>query len=527
MKLAAFLLASALAFGCSAPAPRTASGLPVARRPALTVVIVVDQLRADYLERFGAQLTGGLGRLAREGTVYANAHQDHAIPETAPGHASVLSGRFPRSTGIFSNAINAEDPGAPLVAGTGYGSSPRRFRGSTLADWILARDPRSRILSVSRKDVGAIFTVGRARAEVYWYVEPGWFTTSTYYRDSLPDWVRRFNGRRMPYQYAGKAWTPLLPDTAYAEPDSVEIESAGYFFTFPHVIPRDTLEAARLLIGWPWMDDVTVAFALDGVDALALGSGATTDLLVVALSTTDAIGHRFGPDSKEIHDQVLRLDRLLGRFMDSLEILRPGGIAIALTSDHGVASFPELSAQGFAPGARRVDLEHLVGAARSQMREHGVDTLSVELDRGIFFMDRRAFAGRSLDPDDVLRRFAAGAREMPGVLRVDALDDLERLERRGDPIARRWRNLIPPYAPAELVITLEPHNVWLTLPNARHDSPHDYDTHVPLILYGPWFAPGRRDEFVRVVDLAPTLARLLGVRASEPIDGRVLPRALH
>lgn len=525
----------AAAAGCASPrsgaggdpAPGAAAGEPGGDRPDLLVVVIIDQFRADYLERFGSQLTHGLARLLKEGAVFTDAHHDHAIPETAPGHATLLSGRFPRSTWIISNAVGVDDPRMPLVQGKGPGASPHRFAGTTLVDWMLARDSASRILSVSRKDAGAILPVGHARQDVYWYDPTGLFTTSRWYRTSLPGWVREFNARGEPYAYVGREWELLLPEEAYPEPDSVDIESVGVSYTFPHRLPPDSARTAAWLIAWPWMDDVTVSFALHGLQALDLGRGGPPDLLVISLSASDAIGHRFGPDSREVHDQVLRLDRLLGRFLDSLFVLRdPSTVAVAFIADHGIGSFPELAVRRGVTDARRVGIGAPLSAVRQRLREAGVDTLAIDAGQGLVFLQPKPFEGAPLSPAELARELATRVRSVPGVMRVDEVSSLERAPE-SDAIARRWRNLLPPGVPVEQVITLEPHSVWDGVSNARHDSPHDYDTHVPLILHGRWFRPGRDDAFVRTVDLAPTLAQVLGVRPSAPIDGVTLDRVVR
>src|SRR3989441_1124354 len=296
----------------------TAGAGPVpAPRPRLVVVITVDQLRPDYFDRYRSQLTGGLGRLLRQGAYFADAYQDHAVTETAPGHSTILSGRWPAHTGIISNVIGVSASTASLLEVPGPAASPGRFRGAAFFDWLQAAEPSARVLSVSRKDRGAILPVGRAKQQVYWY-QGGSFTTSRYYANALPTWVRAFNARRIPFRAAGRAWTLLLPASAYAEPDSVPYENLGHDVTFPHELPTDSSAAAAAYVGVPSMDSLTLAFALEGVRALGLGPRGGTDLLAVSLSTTDAIGHAFGPDSREIHDQVLRLDRYLAWFLEQL-----------------------------------------------------------------------------------------------------------------------------------------------------------------------------------------------------------------
>src|SRR3954470_1347280 len=325
-------------------------------RPTLIVFLTVDQMRSDYIDRWSTQLTGGLKRLGQNGAFFVNAYHDHAITETAPGHSVTMAGRFPRSTGIVTNTQGVPDAQSPLVGGGGVGASPFRFRGTVLIDWLRAKDRRSHALSVSRKDRGAILPLGRAKENVFWYAN-GRFTTSNYYADKLPTWVQQFNARNIQSGYAGKAWTLLLPDSAYPEPDSVPYENFGRNFVFPHPFPGDAEQTARLFTEFPPMDSLTAQFALNGLTALNLGKGPQTDILAVSFSTTDAVGHRYGPDSRELHDQILRLDRYLGIFLDSLFKLRDSTRpAIALTADHGVPPYPALHAHRENTPAERADV---------------------------------------------------------------------------------------------------------------------------------------------------------------------------
>ncbi len=498
-----------------------------ASRPTLVVFITVDQLRSDYHDRFASQLDGGLARLYR-GAVFTNAHQDHAITETAPGHASTLSGRFPASTGILMNSAGVNDPQAKLVGGGGAGASPFRFRGSTLIDWMRVADPRSRALSVSRKDRGAILPLGRAHQPAFWYPGDGRFTTSDYYADTLPTWLQQFNARKLPQSYAGRSWTPLLPESAYPEPDSGVLENRGKDFLFPHVLSADTVRAVAAITGFPWMDDLIADAALAGVNAMGLGSGPQTDLLAVSFSTTDAIGHAFGPDSRELHDQILRLDRVIGRFIDSLYTMRDSSrIIFTLTADHGVAPLPEVRSRYPNQGAMRYDLKAMRTATNAVLKQFGVPDSTVTMEDRMVRVDRAALARAGVRTDAMLDAYATTLRGIPGIARVDRWRDLAAMDTVKDEVARRWLHMIAPDLAPELVVTMTPYSVSTTQTSFTHGLPYEHDSHVPVVFYGAPFQPGRYDAFTRVVDMAPTLAAVLGIQPTEKLDGRVLEAALR
>ncbi len=503
--------------------------LPTADRvPKLVVFITIDQFRGDYLGRFRGQLTGGLARLAREGAFFTNAFQDHATTETAPGHASTMSGRFPSHTGIVRNAEGVQDPQSPYLGAPNRFASPFRFRGGTLIDWMRIKDPETRALSVARKDRAAILPLGRAQQSAFWYdPSSGRFTTSNYYADTLPTWLAQFNAQRLPARYAGRAWTLLLDSTKYPEPDSVAIEAGGRSVVFPHVLSVDTARAINLIQEYPFMDEVTLAAALAGVRALDLGGGESTDLLAISLSTTDAIGHKYGPDSRELHDQVLRVDRMLGSFLDSLFTLRgPERVVIALTADHGVASAPELDVARRHTPSYRVDLSSIGPVFQRALVPRGVPPEAFVFDDAMLCVDRDAFRRAHVSADSVIDAFAAAVRATAGVARVDRVSRLAADSAR-DPIARRWLHSIPAELPVELVVTLAPNSVWGDYATGIHGSPYDYDAHVPVLFWGAPFRAGRYDDFARVVDMAPTLAWVTATRVAEPVDGRVLWKALR
>ncbi len=511
-------------FTAAAVSPVAAQAAP----PTLVVQITVDQLRPDYLDKWSSQFTGGFARLLKQGAFFSNAMHDHATTETAPGHATLWSGRYPAHTGVVLNEIGAADAQSPLLFGRGGGASPYRFRGSAFFDWLRSNDQASRALSVSRKDRGAILPLGRAKQSVYWYSLDGRFTTSRYYADTLPDWVKQFNARNFLKPYLGAEWKTLLDASQYPEKDSVAIESQGKDFMFPHTLESDAQVAGSNFTEFPWMDDVTVDMALAGVTALNLGKGPTTDVLSVSLSTTDAIGHRYGPDSRELHDQVLRVDRALGRLIDSLYKLRDSTrIVFALGSDHGVSPYPELAFPGTDPGRGRVHPQPVVEAARSALVARGVDANALRLQAGIISLDRATLAAKKVNADSVITSLRGQLLKLPGMLRVDRVSTLAGAAAKGDMIARRWLHSIPIDFHAELTVTFKPGYYWYTTRYATHGTPHELDARIPIMFMGPMVKPGRYTNRAYSVDIAPTMAAMLGISPIEKVDGRILTEALR
>jgi predicted AlkP superfamily pyrophosphatase or phosphodiesterase len=509
-------------------------------RPKLVVFFTIDAMRSDYLSRFDAQLTGGLGRMYRGGAVFTNGFQDHAITETAPGHSATMSGRFPVHTGIVTNLAGVTDTTVTLIDARGVGASPFRFRGTTLTDWLAAKDPRTRVLSVSRKDRGAILPIGSSKRPIFWYGSNGNFTTSSYYTSALPDWVKAFNARKLPAASAGRVWNLLLPPGDYPEPDSVPIESGGTGFTFPHRESASPDTAPRALPEFPWMDDLTLQFALAGVNALQLGRGPQTDVLAISLSTTDAVGHRYGPDSREIHDQILRLDRSIGSFLDSLfRIRKQSDVVIALTADHGLTPYPEIHVHEPNAGAIRVDVSPALESLNGILTRAGVPGPGLryvlgeyvgngfQFDTGLLQLDRQALRNAKVNQDSLVEGVRAEFLRIPGVARADRIPELARADTVNDRVARRWLHMFSDESTAALVVTLSPYNYWSSYNLAQHGSPNDPDAHVPIMFYGASIKAGHYTEFARVVDMAPTLAAIVGVTPGETIDGHVLKNAIR
>lgn len=529
-------VAALAVLGCmraaTASSPQTSPQQSAAQPPKLLVFITVDQLRGDMLDRYGKDMRHGYRRLMNGSAWFVNGAQDHAITETAPGHASVLSGRFPRSTGIMENAAGVNDPDFPLIDAlpSDPGASPERFTGTALYDWIAAKTPASRALSVSRKDRGAILPIGRSKQEIYWYANNGTFTTSRYYRDTLPSWVKAFNARMIPQSYAGTQWRLTRDSSVYTEPDSVPEENGGRS-VFPYQLSTDTARAVRAFAGIPAMDSATALIALAGLRALNLGRGPHTDILAVSFSTTDGIGHAYGPDSREAHENQMRLDETIGWFLDSLYSQRDSSsIIIALTSDHGVQPIPALARRrGEAKGNEglvAVSLGPVVAATRARLAAAGADSMALLYDGQLVGLARGEISRAKLNADSILRVFRTEALAVPGVSRVDWIRDLRRANHQRDPVARRWSHQIAENSDVDLVVTLTRYSYWYRSV-ATHGSPYDLDAHVPIMFYGAPFKPGRYTQVARTVDIGPTLARVLGVTPTETLDGVVLTPALR
>jgi arylsulfatase A-like enzyme len=519
------VLAAAACAGGSAPAP-AAPPVPAAR-PKLVVLIAVDQLRGDYFPRWSSQLTGGLGRFWREGAFFAEGRQDHAVTETAPGHSTMLSGRVPAHTNIVTNEHGVLDLSSPLLElkDGGLGASPARFRGTTLFDWMRAAEPAARVLSVSRKDRGAILPVGRFKGDVFWYAG-GIFTTSTWYRtaDTLPGWVREWNASEPVRKVAGWTWRLALSDpAAYPEPDSLVVENGGRDVAFPHQLTPNIDAAAVVLPNYPIMDSLTLAFALRGVERLRLGQGEATDLLVVSLSSTDAVGHGYGPDSRELHDQVLQLDRWLGNFLDSLwRVVPRERMLLALTADHGIAAMPEYLSAVKGQAAGRIWFGNLATELNTRFGAVLAGREPFGFRDGILFGDVGALARAGMNVDSIARVVSARMSATTGVRRVFTPAMLTAAPA-ADPDARLCRRSLPKDFGWLTCGFVEPNYIWSpAISLAMHGSAQPDDQRVPVAFLGPAITASQYPDTVSVTDIAPTLAALLGVRPGERLDGRVL-----
>jgi arylsulfatase A-like enzyme len=537
------------------------------RRPRLVLLLVVDQFRYEYLERFGDLfVAGGLRRLQREGASWANAHYDHTPPETGPGHATMLTGAWPSETGIIGNewfernakgdggrrVLNSEDADAHVLGGGAgeRGSSPRRLLASTLGDELrLYTNGRSKVIGVSLKDRSAILPAGRRASAAYWFsVESGRMVTSDFYMKELPAWVERFNAAQPAGRYRGQTWARLLADEAEylrrAGPDDPEWEwkpakAERAESAFPHRLPdaadKKLYEAFQ---GTPYSNEMLVEFAREAVTNEGLGADEDTDVLSVSLSANDYVGHRYGPYSQEVMDLALRTDRQIAALLDFVEA-RVGlrHTVVAFTSDHGVGPIPEHAQAMKLPGRRikPADVRERVKAALGERfnrpndsRDRGEDYfLEFTAKNGNIYLDLEALARDGVGREAAERAACEGALRVTGFARCFTRTQLEGgAVSPHDAVARRVLHGFNPGRSGDAVLVPEAFQLVVTY-TADHYAPYSYDTHVPVIIMGGGAAPGTYAEPASPADIAPTLARLLRVQPPSNAVGRVLVEAIR
>ncbi len=514
---------------------------PPPEGPRLVVVIAVDQMRPDYFDRFDDRFTGGLARLLRDGAVFTNAHQDHALTETAPGYAAISTGAFPSRNGIVQNnwydrsthrtVYSFDDPAAPIVGiPDAPGRSPANMKTTALGDWLKRRSPPSRVFSVAIKDRAAIAMGGKRPDGVYWYhTATGHFVTSVYYRSDYPDWVARFNAAEPAAGYNGTRWERLYPESTYvaSREDDFAPEFDGRSTTFPHLIEAREDDGGwqrfydRIFLRSPFADELTLAFARELVTNEQLGTDDRPDILAIGLSAADYIGHAYGPYSQEVEDFYLRLDLQLDSLFVFLDqTVGRANYVVALTADHGVMTMPEESARRGFGGARasRRALDSLV------LRAIATDTTAPTITMaGGVVMEFPPGTSEQAQVD-ARRAMATALRQSPAVLEAYTSDELVAGPDSSRPYFDAYRRSFYLGRSADVMIVPREDILITNSPNGTsHGSPHPHDTHVPLVFAGPGIAPGRHTEPARTVDIAPTLAALLDVRPIGAIDGRVLP----
>lgn len=488
-------------------------------RPSLVVFLVFDGLRYDDLERWRHRMgPGGFRRLLEGGTVFDSARYPYATTKTCPGHATLATGALPGVHGIISNEWYERESGAevscvrdsaspPLDDPKGKGVSPRRLRVSTLGDRLLATNgASSRVLSVSLKDRAAIM-LGGHRGQAYWWGTKG-FTTSRHHAEHLPSWVSTWNDAQVSQK--GGAWARGAEVATYAalgpDDDARERPPEGLGRTFPHPLTTEDV-----FLYTPLGAERLFEFALSGVRAEALGTRpGARDLLAIGVSSVDVVSHGFGPESHEAVDMLLRLDRALAVFLESLE--REVGLSkvlVAVSADHGMAPAPARAEQRMSGTL----VTRSVDAALDQA--FGADDWVEAFSAPHLYLRQARLKARKVRLEEAVEVARKAVRVLPGIADVVSASDVSAGREQG--FARRVRGEYVAERSGELVIIADPH--VLLAPDDEHASthgtPYEYDIHVPLILFGQGLSAVRQGRPVTPLDLAPTLATWLGVTLPE------------
>jgi Type I phosphodiesterase / nucleotide pyrophosphatase len=502
-------------------------------RPKLVVVIVIDQFRGDYLERYRDQFgEGGFRVFLDRGAFFTDCNYDYANTRTAPGHATLFTGSYTSGHGIISNewwnpekkkrVTSVEDDATKLVGidRPGPGASPRNLMSDTLGDELkLATGGKSRVFAVSLKDRAAVLPAGFAGDAAYW-IDPqsGVWITSTYYRPDLPEWVRNFNSSHRAVKYLNREWKDsdgnILGSTAPRTGKNKDGGPASFY---------------EVVGSTPYANDYQLEFAKELVLYEKLGIGTTTDLLIISLSANDILGHQVGPDSPQMHSMALELDRSLAEFFNFLgHQLGLANVWMALSADHGIAPLPEYAKTLRLPAANldtkglRAQINSLLSKKFAKKADYVLD-----LDYPLAWLDKDAFVGTLGAKDESAAEGEVGeAMKQLGFSGYFTKSQLARGDIPPTEIGRRYAHSYSPEGGYYVIGVPDPFQVGSSK-GTDHASPFSYDTHVPLAFYGLAFQPGIYRTHAEPVDLATTFASLLGINAPAQATGRVLTEALQ
>jgi len=501
--------------------------------PRLVVVLVYDQMRGDFLWRWEHLLSGGFARLLQQGRVYRHCFIEHAATVTCAGHATLVTGTAPEEHGIVGNDL------LPRCCQPRTVKCTEDLQGRTSAQWLLRpslghalrqRFPGARIAALSHKRTAALM-MGNTAADYVLWADPQHGGLTAAPGAPSPAWLSEWNLRHHPRRWLGQCWQPTLPDSL-APADAVpwELPFPGGTTAFPHCLNSDsTLWAAFLLSPFSveWLFDAAVEL----LRTEGLGQDSVPDLLLLSVSTTDFVGHQFGPDSREVVELYLACDRILGDFLAYLDrTVGAGNYLVVLTSDHGVAPVPEMLARsgpGAYPGldAGRIDPAELRQFLESALQRAFGRSASREwflLRTPFVVLDRQRIAAAGASWQAVRDSLARWLAQYPGIGIVQSPEAL-RASENPSPLERLLRrSLHPEHAAADLLFLPKPYWIVGTDAAATHGTPYDYDRHIPLLLFGWGITPAVRDEPVSAEDIAPTLAALLGL-SLPTAQGRVLP----
>jgi predicted AlkP superfamily pyrophosphatase or phosphodiesterase len=537
MKLRAMVVAAMLA---------TTTIPSAAAPPKLIVLVVVDQMRADYVDRFQGEWTSGLKRLIAEGAWYSRAAYPYLTTVTCAGHATIGSGAYPHLHGVFQNVwydrgrkaivTCTQDSNAnPLPYGRSVtgGESAAMLTIPNFAD-EMRRQRQSRVVSVALMAQSAIMLAGHGGSAVTWMNDSldGWETSSAYAVEPVHEVRAYLSAHPIEADY-GKTWNRLLPAENYTEPDAGLAESTalGWSTTFPHVLKGSEVRATAdpaFYDQWqrsPFADAYVARMALGLTESFGLGQTDRTDVLAISFSSPDLVGHSFGPDSQEVHDMYAQLDRTMGLLLDGLDrMVGRDQYVLALSADHGVTPIPEqLVARGKSGG--RLDAAPIVAAIEQTARAAAGPGKYVARVIGNDVYFENGMFERVLAAPAAIEAVMASIGAVPGVNRVVRGDQLTfATASSSDRLLRAAALSAVPGRSGDLVIV--PKEGWMfAAAGTTHGNASADDQRVPLILFGQGIRRGEYRDQVTPADIAPTLAAIAGIRLPYA-EGQVLRSAV-
>lgn len=497
-----------------------ASGPSPVAAPKLVVVLIVDGLPESQVAETRDKLgPDGLRRFLDRGAWFTKAHYGHGVTLTAPGHAVVLTGAYPHRTGIIANEwrdpMTGEREYCMADASATYighktsklgGTSPKNLRVETVGDVLKRMNPGSKVVAISGKDRGAILPAGKTGTAYMYQAQTGEFASSTFYMKEHPRWVTEFHARQPANRYFHAQWMGLRMGDGQDKP--------GPLFY-------------GALLTSPFADELALDFARAGVAGERLGQRGPSDILAVSLSAHDYVSHEYGPESHLAQDHLLHLDRMLEAFFRDLDaaVGKDNYLAV-LTADHGFMPSPEFSRlQGRDAG--RLDSTQLLARLNAELgKRFGDGRWAMAMSaQGVLF-DRTLLAARHLDRAVLEQEARRILLSQEGIAAVFTRSEIESAKEDGAGLFAQVRRSWFPERSPDLFIVLKPYWMYGVAGSSgsTHGSPYDYDTHVPILFYGPaWVNAARIDARVEVVDIAPTLARMLSIPAPSASEGKPLP----
>jgi predicted AlkP superfamily pyrophosphatase or phosphodiesterase len=532
-------------------------------KPKLILQITVDQLRGDLPTRYYDRLEeGGLRYLLDKGVVYNNAHHAHANTETIVGHVTLATGAHPSEHGMIGNiwfdrstgvtTYNIEDPNHKLLtegadvdasteidptqkAASSDGRSPASILTTTFSDELSSLTAgKAKVFGISVKDRGAVSMAGHSGKAFWFSKSTNEFVTSSYYYKKYPQWVVDWNAKKLPEQYSGKSWVLMHPEDTYLFGDrddqEWEFDLAGYGRTFPHKF--DTLDNkyfSTYLTVSPAGDELTVEFTKAAIEAEQIGSDDITDFLGVSFSATDYIGHFFGPSSLESEDNLLRLDRTLANlfaFIDKKIGLE--NTLIVLSADHGAPEAPGyLKSMGIPTGYVSPDTWDKQPAIDRIKSKFGISGKLIEgYDHPYLYLSNEVISNPEVDLLALEQAIVDELVRFPGVSTAVSSAALARGVVIDNYLTRAITNNYNPKRSGNVYVVFDPGWFINDLDGISaavvHGSPWPYDTFVPVIFAGHKLKPRTISRKVHTVDVALTLANIMGTQPPSGARGKVL-----